>query len=353
MKRIAVMGTGTIGHIAGAYLSRGGHDVTLVSQFRRSAAETFSAKGITVKSGDESFNVPVKARFWEDLDADELFDIIMICGSADFSADAVTKIMPHAADGAYWSSFQNGIPEDTLVPMVGRENIIPVVCHAGGRTPELGTVVTHDGYFIIGEMDGRTSPRLLELRDILSCAKRVELTDDIMSARWEKLTMVVSGPGRNVSGLDSYENPLLQTVVARCATEFYALARACGAAPRSAQGIAFPEWSQYVNGVPADRQEYFIRTANSVFAPSREELGDMAYAIPKMELAGSLVPEARLPMEGHQTTGYIVRRARELGIEVPTYNYLYPIMFRVAQKQCPCSTDFLAEAIHATDEYYR
>jgi 2-dehydropantoate 2-reductase len=354
MKKIAVVGTGTIGHLVGGFLSHGGHDVTVVSQFRRNATEVFAQKGITVKFEDQVFTTPVKAAFWQDLTEADQFDMIMITGSADFTADAVEKMKPHAAPNAFWSSFQNGIPEDVIVPLVGKENVIPVVCFAGGRTPELGTVVTHDGFFVIGEMNGQVTPRLEELKEILSCAKRVEISKDIMSSRWEKLCMAVTTPPRNVSGLETYENEDLRICIARCAVEYYALAQACGAKPRQAAGVPFEEWGNYVNGCKTPEEtETLIKTLSSVFMPSKEELGDMAWKIDPMELAGSLVPDHRLPMEGHHTMGYVVSKAKELGIPVPTYDFLYPYVYRVAHREIQADPSYLRLAVEATDPYYQ
>lgn len=351
--RIAVVGTGTIGHLVGGFLSRGGHDVTVVSQFRRNATDVFTEKGITVHFGNSVFTTPVKATFWEDLGKDELFDAIMITGSADFTADAIEKMRGHAAPGAYWSSFQNGIPEDVIVPMVGRENVIPVVCYAGGRTPQVGIVTTHDGYFIIGEMDGSYTPRLKELAEILSCAKRVQVTDDIVSRRWEKLTMAVGLPARTVSGLDEYENRDIQICVARCAVEYYNVAQACKASPRDAIGMPFLQWPRFVNGAPEQDIEYLLDCTSRVFAPSKEELGDMAWLINPMELAGDLVPKDRLPMEGHHVAGFIMKKAAELGLRVPMYEYLYPLMFKVVRGNTEASPRLLEEAVKATDCCYK
>lgn len=351
-KRIAVIGTGTIGHLVGGFLSRGGHDVTIVSQFRRAATDIFREKGITVEFDGDVFTTPVKAVFWEDLKSEDMFDIIMITGSADFTADAIEKMMPHAAAGAFWSSFQNGIPEDVIVPLVGKENVIPVVCFAGGRTPEVGRVVTHDGYFVIGEMDGRVTPRLKQLQDILSCAKRVELSEDIVSSRWEKLCMAVGMPARIVSGLECYEDINMQMCVARCACEYYKLAQACGASPARAIGVSFAQWSRFVKDISAEDQAWLIEATKNVFAPSKEELGDMAWKIVPMSLAGALVPERRLPMEGHHTMGYVVQKAREMNIHTPMYNYLYPLVFQVAHRNLEANPALLAAAVEATDADY-
>lgn len=354
MKKIAVIGTGTIGHLVGGFLSQGGHDVTVVSQFRRSAVEIFREKGITVRFDNQVFTTPVKAEFWEDLKPDDLFDIIMVTGSADFTADAVQKMLPHAAPGAFWSSFQNGVPEDVIVPMVGKENVIPVVCFAGGRTPEVGTVVTHDGFFIIGEMNGEITPRLKELETILSCAKRVELSTDIVSARWEKLTMAVGMIPKIASGVETYESREMQICLARCAVEYYAVARACGADPKAANGVPFAEWPNYVNGCADTAQSQSLAAAcGRVFAPSKEELGDMAWKINPMELAGDLVPEGRMPMEGHRTAGFIVRKAHELGIPVPTYDYLYPAAYAVSRRMKEAAPECLNAAVEATNPYYK
>lgn len=350
--KIAVIGTGTIGHLVGGFLSQGGHDVTIVSQFRRTATDIFRQKGITVEFDGDVFTTPVKAAFWEDLKAEDLFDIIMITGSADFTADAIKKMMAHAATGAFWSSFQNGIPEDVIIPLVGRENVIPVVCFAGGRTPEVGRVVTHDGYFVIGEMDGRITPRLKQLEEILSCAKRVVISNDIVSSRWEKLCMAVGMPARIVSGLECYEDINMQKCVARCACEYYELAKACGAAPAKAVGVSFDQWPRFVSHITEEDQKWLINETKNVFAPSKEELGDMAWTINPMTLAGSLVPQNRLPMEGHHTMGYVVQKARELNIRVPMYEYLYPLVFRVVRREIEASPSHLLAAVEATDTYY-
>ena len=41
--RIAVVGTGSIGLMMGAFLSRGGYDVTMISQFRSEMAELLAS----------------------------------------------------------------------------------------------------------------------------------------------------------------------------------------------------------------------------------------------------------------------------------------------------------------------
>ena len=63
-KHMALIGTGSIGLMLGAFLARGGYDVTMVSQFRPQMAQLLNEKGIRVTFGAEEWTQPVHSVFW-------------------------------------------------------------------------------------------------------------------------------------------------------------------------------------------------------------------------------------------------------------------------------------------------
>ena len=59
-ERLAIVGTGAIGSVIGAYLSRAGHDITLIDTWSEHV-EAMNRDGLTVTSESEEFTTPVKA----------------------------------------------------------------------------------------------------------------------------------------------------------------------------------------------------------------------------------------------------------------------------------------------------
>ena len=333
MKHTAVIGTGSIGLMLGSFLAKAGQDVTMVSQFRPEVAELLDREGIKVTSGAEEWIQPVRAVFWKDLPAGELFDIVFITGKSNDTSDALDKMLPHLAPDGFVTSLQNGINDDIIAERAGEDRVIPCVCFAGGQCPEPNHVSTHDGYFIIGEPSGKRTGRLEELAAMLSAVKRVEVTDDIRAGRWKKLSEVcLTVPVATVSGFplfSGYEDPLISRVFGRLAVEVMAVEKSCGTEPEPIMGLTEAEWAVLAQREDPELAAKF-RDSMKLPGPPEGMPPEMAGNGPGMPPPGggpkgpmqpsdaysSDIAKGR-PLEVWYTNGYVIEKAKEAGIEVP------------------------------------
>jgi 2-dehydropantoate 2-reductase len=319
MKHMAVVGTGSIGLMLGGFLAKAGHDVTLVSQFRPQTARELAERGITVSFNGETWTTPVRALYYADIPADEQFDILFLTGKSNDTDDALEKMLPHLRADGFVTSLQNGINDDRIAELAGAERVMPCVCFAGGQVPEPCHVVTHDGYFILGEPSGQRTERLAELADILSCAKRVELTDNIRGARWKKLSEVcLTVPTATVSGIPlfgGYADWRVQRLFGRLAVEVMQVERACGVEPEPILHLTEEQWA-----VLAERNDETIEAAFLVtnrMPPPAPKAGDNA---PKLATTDAYTADIRRgrPLEVWFTNGYVAKLGNEHGVDVST-----------------------------------
>ena len=345
---IAVVGTGSIGLMMGAFLSRGGYDVTMISQFRPEMAELLAQHGVRVTFGAEQWTQPVKAVFWQTLDQNESFDIIFITGKSNDTEDAMEKMVSHLAPEGFVTSLQNGINDDVIAGYVGKDRVIPCVCFAGGQCPEPNHVMTHDGHFIIGESDGSRSPRLAELEEILSCVKQVEVTEDIRGARWKKLSEVcLTVPVATVSGyplFSGYEDRLVQRVFGRLAGEVMSVEEACGVEPKPIMGLNRTEWATLAK---AETPELSAKFLEAMHRPAPQKHDDASPA--DFSPADAYTQDIRRgrPLEVWYTNGYVTGKAEEHGIPVPLNLLLCAMIREIEAGTRKASRDNLLELAEA------
>ena len=351
-KHMAVVGTGSIGLMLGSFLARNGFDVTLVPQFRPGMAELLNQKGIQVTFGTEQWTQPVRSVFWQDIAGDEQFDIVFITGKSNDTEDAMEKMLPHLKSDGFVTSLQNGINDDVIARYAGADRVIPCICFAGGQCPEPNHVMTHDGYFIIGEPDGSSTARLKELEQILSCVKRVEVTDNIRAARWKKLAEVcLTVPVATVSGypqFSGFEDRLVQRVFGRLAGEVMTVEAACGVVPGPIMGLNQAEWSVLACEEAPELSARFLATMRMPAPPQTD--GDMPQTDGDAKKA-AMAPEDAYskdirrgrPLEVWYTNGYVGNKAKEFGVSAPVNDRLCEMIREIEAGTRKAGRDNLSE----------
>lgn len=190
-QRIAVLGAGAIGSCLGASFTDAGHDVTIVDQWPEHV-EAMKRSGLKIHAPDRDLQVGVRALHLCELAAARPgFDVVFLASKAYDARWMSTLIAPYlAADGVVVVT-QNGMTDDIVADVTGRERTIGAVVELSAEIFTPGIVqrdTTKDGtWFALGELDGSITPRLEAVRSILSAATRVDLTDDIGGAKWTKL----------------------------------------------------------------------------------------------------------------------------------------------------------------------
>ena len=120
-QRIAVLGVGAIGSSIGADLTHAGYDVTLIDQWP-AHVRAMKSNGLQVQFKDSQFQVPVKALHICDLSSAKLqFDIIFLAAKSKDTRWMSELIQPYLAPKGLLVATQNGMNDDTIASILGRD----------------------------------------------------------------------------------------------------------------------------------------------------------------------------------------------------------------------------------------
>lgn len=318
MKKIAVLGVGPIGGLLGAYLTKGGQDVTVLSCFRRENAAYMAEHGIDVDGAGEAFHVAVRSVFIDDLNVDDMFDIFMVALKGNDTERVLKRLRSHLKPDGYCLSMQNGMNEDLIAGILGEERVVYAVSRAGGALTAPGHVCDHDGVFVIGERDNARTERILELQQILSCARPTTIADDVIAVKWEKLcTVALSVPACTVSGIylsDIFFDRTAQQLFGLLALEIFRVAAASGHPLREIMERTPEEWLPIAQG---ERDGSLDRNTAKVHFP------------PKVVDAYTQDIRRGRPLEIAYTNGAVVRIGNVYGVPTPVNQRLIDAIFAI------------------------
>jgi len=210
-RKIAVLGVGAIGSSIGADLTQAGFDVTLIDQWP-AHVKAMKANGLKVQFRDSQFQVPVKALNLCDLAAagDLVFDLVFLAAKSNDHRWLAEYIKPRLkADGVIVGA-QNGMNDDSIAEIVGRDRVIGCVVELQAELFTPGQIqrnTTRKGsWFTVGELDGSLTPRVKVIAATLGKVGRCDITNNIYGAKWTKLiaNTMTMGPF-SLLGLRNFE----------------------------------------------------------------------------------------------------------------------------------------------------
>jgi 2-dehydropantoate 2-reductase len=136
--KLTIIGAGAIGGTLGAFLTQGGHDVTVVDIVREHV-NAINSHGIRISGVRGDHNYPLRALHLDDL-GDELHNVILAV-KGHFTHSVVSDtIAPRLSKDGYVVSLQNGLNEDTIATIIGRERTIGAFVHFGADYLEPGHI---------------------------------------------------------------------------------------------------------------------------------------------------------------------------------------------------------------------
>lgn len=236
--RILFWGAGAIGGTAGAYLRAAGHDITFVDTDAAHVA-AIRAKGLKITGPIGQFTIQAPA--FTPAEITGAWDHVFLCVKAQHTEDAARALAPHLGTDGYVLSLQNGLCEDIIAGVVGRDRVIGAFINFGADWIAPGEVMfSNHGAFVLGEMDGRITDRLRALHAVIrDFAPEAIVTEDIASFLWGKLVygafLFAQALGdRGIA--DCLERPELLPLWRAMGGEINAVATALGVAPRGFNG---------------------------------------------------------------------------------------------------------------------
>lgn len=231
--KISVMGSGAVGGYYGGSLARAGHDVTFIARGAHLAA--LRTNGLKVKSVHGDFTIsPVQAT---DIPAEVgPVDLVLVCVKAPDTDQAAQAIKPMVGQDTTVMSLQNGIDAaERIGAVVGMKHIVGGATWLSSaiETPGVIRQISQFRRIVLGELDGRITPRVQALFEVLkSTGATVELSDNIVKVLWTKFMFIasVSGIGSLTRlGIGDYRAvPETRALLVSLMREVEAVARATG-----------------------------------------------------------------------------------------------------------------------------
>jgi len=185
--RIAIMGAGSMGTILGAYIAKGGCDITLIDSYKEHV-DALNKNGAHIV-GTVDFTQPVKAITPAQMDG--IYDLVLFMVKQTNNEDAFKQLKPHLNDKSTIVTLQNGLPERAVEKEFGAERTMgcPVGWGATFKGPGVSelTSATDKLTFELGRLDGKITPKVEEVKKILELMCTTVVTENLMGSRWTKI----------------------------------------------------------------------------------------------------------------------------------------------------------------------
>ena len=178
-------GSGAIGGVVGAGMAAAGEDVLMVDIMPEHVA-AMNERGLNVKYGTTEQRVKVKAALPAQVTG--TFDLVFLAVKSQYREDALTQIIPHLTPGSAVVSLQNGVNEPHIAKRIGAERTIGCLVDFSSDCVGPGEILRgRAGNLFVGELDSRMTPRLEEVRRLLSLAVPAHTQANIMGFVWAKI----------------------------------------------------------------------------------------------------------------------------------------------------------------------
>lgn len=188
--RIAILGAGSLGTIAGAYIAAGGKDVELID-VNKAHVDALNRSGAKI-IGTTNFTTKVKAITPDKMSG--IYDLVLLLTKQLYNDSVLKELLPFLGDHSVVCSLQNGIPEEKVASIIGRERVIAGSVEFGATyiEPGVSNLTTEFNRFKkyafqIGELNGEITERIQQIKSILDLVGGTHISDNLVGTKWSKL----------------------------------------------------------------------------------------------------------------------------------------------------------------------
>jgi 2-dehydropantoate 2-reductase len=334
--RCLIWGAGAIGGTLGAHLARAGHDVTMVD-VAVEHVDAINRDGLRVTGQVAAFTARVPAFTPQRLTGS--WDTIVLATKAHHTGGAVRALLPHIAEGGCVVSAQNGLNELAIAEVVGAARTMGAFVNFGADYLEPGVIhYGGKGAVVVGEIDGRLTPRVAAVRDAWSdFDPGAIVTPNIWGYLWGKEAygaMLFATALTNDAIADALAMPAYRHLYIALAREILAVAAVRGIHPESFDGF---EPSAYLTSAPPGAAE---RSLDALVAHNRRS------AKSHSGIWRDLAVRKR-PTEVDAQLGIVVTLGAGAGVATPLTARLVALVHEIERGARPQSLEAL-DALAAT-----
>lgn len=251
--RIAIYGAGAMGTVLGSFLSEK-FNVDLITR-NKAHVEAMKKNGAEVLFEEDGINrlAPVNALLPDEMQGQ--YDVIFLMTKQRHNKEILTGLLPYLKEDSIVCTTQNGLPEPSVVAVVGAERTYGAATSFGATFIEAGRVAMTsklDGMSMLIGGYQNDGAKIGILKEILSGVGRIYLggawhgtekfveEGDLMGARWSKLAINAAFSGISVmTGLTFGEiarKPKTRKLALGILRECIAVAKASGVTLAKMQG---------------------------------------------------------------------------------------------------------------------
>jgi 2-dehydropantoate 2-reductase len=243
---VVVVGAGGIGGITAASLAELGVPVTCVTG-RDDIARALQERGARVREAEGERVIRGLRAFAALPPGEGPFSFALLAVQPPQVEEAARAVAPFLADDGRAVCFQNGLCEQRIAPLVGERRVLGAVVGWGASQLAPGDYErTAAGGFALGYLDGRIDAPVERLGRLLECVGPVEISTNLLGARWSKLAINCAISTLGTLGGERLGVLVRRRVVRRLAlelmTEVVAVARAEGVKLQKVSGTLDLDW---------------------------------------------------------------------------------------------------------------
>ena len=193
--RILIIGCGGIGGVIAAKLHAAKTANISVFSTNQDVLSAVQQNGFVLTGLDGQRSVSGSI---EQTIPDGPFDFIVLATRPPQVEEAATQAAPALAETGAMVVLQNGLCEDRVAAIVGRDRTIGGIVSFGASMPRPGVFeLTARGGITLGTIGNHTDPRLVHLQTLFAPLGDIQISQNLLGARYSKLALncAVSGMG--------------------------------------------------------------------------------------------------------------------------------------------------------------
>lgn len=307
--RILLEGIGGVGGVFAGRLIAAGFEPVLVTH-NPAITAAIAARGVRAKTPESEVHAAAApCTRLEEAAAGGPYAMAFLMMKSQGVVDAAVRTLPLLEPGGVLVTFQNGIVEDAVAPVIGMDRIVSVIVAWGATMHEPGVYEkTTPGATHLGMLDGCASPRFDAVRGAVAAVTQAIVRDNMRGALWGKLA--INAAMTTMGALLAQPlGPMLANAQARrlflrVYTEVIDTCAACGV---------------HVEGIAADPMLFHLPRKAGLLSRVKKDLTLRYFGHKYRDTKGSMLQslERGRPTEIAYLNGYVVEKAREHGLQVP------------------------------------
>lgn len=187
-QRVVLMGCGAVGGVIARGLLQAGQQVAIVTH-NEGITQAINGDGLRVTTPEGQWTQEATAHTSLE-EVAGTFDAAYLAMKATEVEQAARAVGGRLSDEGYVVTLQNGVVEDRVGSVLGRERVVGALVGWGATMHAPGVYeMTSRGELVVGELDGRQTPRVERVKATLDAATPTTISTNIYGVLWSKLAI--------------------------------------------------------------------------------------------------------------------------------------------------------------------